>query len=229
MRNKEDATANGTGGRQAPAVAPLPVGPCGCLHPGEVEAVETPRAQGGTQNGGRASELAEIELLAAQPQVIADVSDDPTRHIARMLGEGDETVRAKWIRVMPMTVRSAEQLAADLPESPLQLATVERGVFAHGSGGENELVAEGRRDGAAGFEQRFQVGLGRLLEAQGGFAAVASLRVATGEEAGFGNPDAVLVLTELHFRKWNDHNGATVTRLLSRVKRAFHGWRLQQG
>ena len=49
------------------------------------------------------------------------------------------------------------------------------------SGGENEFVAEGFRDGASGFKQRFKVRLGGLLKAKGGFTPVASVRVATGQ------------------------------------------------
>ena len=68
-----------------------------------------------------------------------------------------------------------------------------------------------------------QVGLGRLLKAQGGFTAVTSVRVATRQQAGFGDPDAIFVLTELHLRKRNDHDTPTVARLLSGVKGGFHG------
>ena len=94
--------------------------------------------------------------------------------------------------------------------------------LAHNSGGEDEFVAEGGRDGPTGFEQRLQMRLGRLLKAQGGFAAVVSVRVATRQQAGFGDPDAVFVLTELHFRKWNDHDAPTVARLLPGVNGGFH-------
>jgi hypothetical protein len=46
--------------------------------------------------------------------------------------------------------------------------------------------------------------------------------VTTGQEAAFGNPDTVFVLTKLHFRKWNDHNAAMVARRLSGVKGPLH-------
>ena len=52
---------------------------------------------------------------------------------------------------------------------------------------------------------------GSLLESQGGFAAVAPVRVATGQQCGFGNPHAVFILSKLHFREWNDHSGHNVT------------------
>jgi hypothetical protein len=35
--------------------------------------------------------------------------------------------------------------------------------------------------------------------------------MAAGQQGGFGNPHAVFVLTELHFREWNDHNRHKVT------------------
>ena len=81
--------------------------------------------------------------------------------------------RAEWFRVMPMAARGAKQFTTNLPKSPLQLTTIPRGIFAHGSGGENEFVAERGGDGASGFEQRFQMGLGRLLKAEHGFSPVA--------------------------------------------------------
>ena len=55
------------------------------------------------------------------------------------------------------------------------------------------------RDGASGFQQRFQVRLGGLLETQRRFAPVAPVRVTTGQEGRFGNPHAVFILTKLHF------------------------------
>jgi hypothetical protein len=37
------------------------------------------------------------------------------------------------------------------------------------------------------------------------------VRVAAGQQRGFGNPHAIFILTELHFREWNDHNGHKLT------------------
>jgi len=165
------------------------------------------------------SEPAEVEFVAADAEVFDDVGDDAARHVARMPRERDEAVGAKRIGVMPMTAGSAKECAADFSQTAIKLPTVPRGILAHGSGGENEFVAEGGRDRAARFQQRFQMRFCRLLKAKGGFAAVASVRVAAGQQAGFGDPHAVFVLTELHFRKWNDHNAATVTRPVSGVKR----------
>ena len=113
--------------------------------------------------------------------------------------------------------------AAKLAETPLQLPAVEGGILAHGSGGEDELVAECRWNGAPGFQQRFEMGLGGLLEPEQRFAPVVSMRVTARQQAGFGNPHAVFVLTEPHFRKRNNHRAETVTRSVSGVKRTFDG------
>ena len=76
----------------------------------------------------------------------------------------------------------------------------------------------GLRDGASGFEQSFQMRLGSLLESKGGLATVAPVRVAAGQQGGFGNPHAIFILSELHFREWNDHNGHRVTCFALAVK-----------
>ena len=73
-------------------------------------------------------------------------------------------------------------LTADLAETTLQLAAVERGVFAHGSCGEHEFVSEGGWDGAAGFQECLQMGLGRFLKPKYGFAPVTSMCVAAGQK-----------------------------------------------
>jgi hypothetical protein len=85
----------------------------------------------------------------------------------------------------------------------------------------NEPLRRELRDGASGFEQGFQVRLGGLLKSKGGLATVAPVRVAAGQQGGFGNPDAVFILTELHFREWNDHNGHKLTRFALDVKEAI--------
>lgn len=170
----------------------------------------------------RASEFPEVECVAREAKVFDNVGDDAARHVARMPGERDEAVGVERIGVVPMAAGGAQEFAADFPQPALKLAAVPRGILAHGSGGEDEFVAERGRDGAAGFEQRLQVRLGRLLKAQGGFPAVASLRVAAGQEAGFGDPDPIFILPELHFGKWNDHDGATLSRPVTGVKRSLY-------
>jgi hypothetical protein len=48
---------------------------------------------------------------------------------------------------------------------------------------------------------------GRLLEAQNGFAAVTSVRMATGEQLAFGDVHAVFVTTNFDLRDGNEHSG----------------------
>jgi hypothetical protein len=47
--------------------------------------------------------------------------------------------------------------------------------------------------------------------------------VTAGQQAGLGNPHAVLVLSELHFRERNDHCAETVARPAHWVKQERHG------
>jgi hypothetical protein len=85
----------------------------------------------------------------------------------------------------------------------------------------NEPIRRELQDGAPGFEQSFQMRLGRLLESKGGLATIAPVRVAAGQQGGFGNPHAIFILPELHFREWNDHNGHKVTCSVLDVKEAI--------
>ena len=171
------------------------------------EAVETRSAEFGTRSCDRGSEFPKVKLIAGDAEVIADVGDDSARHVARMPGERDEPLGAEGIRVMPVAAGGAKEFATDLAEASLQLAAIIGEVFAHNSGGEHKLVAEGGRNGSAGFQERLKVRLGGLLKAKHGFAAVAPVSVAAGKQGGFGDPDAVLVLSDLHFGKRNDHAG----------------------
>ena len=173
----------------------------------------------------RGLESLEVEVVAADAEVFDDVGDDAAGHVTGMPRKCDKPVGAKWIRVMPVAPGGANEFATNLTQTALQLAAVPRGIFAHRSGGEDEFVAESGRDGAPGFEQSFQMRLGRLLESEGGLAPVAPVRVATGQQGGFGNPDAVFILTKLHFREWNDHNGHKLTRFASDVKEDGYGKR----
>jgi hypothetical protein len=171
---------------------------------------------------GRESEPAEIAFIPRDAEVFNDVRDDAARHIARMPSESDQAVGTKRIRVMPVAEDGLHLTldpsphpmrrgaAADLTQAAVKLSAVPRGVFAHGSGGENRFVAESRRNGASSFEQRFQMDLGGLLKTKHGFAPVASVGVTAGQERGSGDPDAVFILTDLHFRERNDHNATTI-------------------
>ena len=49
------------------------------------------------------------------------------------------------------------------------------------SGGKNKFVPKGFRNRASGFEERFEMSFGGLLKAQGGLAAIASVRVTAGQ------------------------------------------------
>lgn len=166
----------------------------------------------------RGSEFLEVEVVAAQAEVIADVGDDSARHVTRMPRERDEPVGPERIRIMPVTARSAKEFATDLAEASFQLAAVVGRVFAPGSGGKDKLVAERGRNGAAGCQERLEVRLGGPLKAKHGFAAVAAVRVAAGKQGGFGNPHTILVLSDLHFGKRNDHNRLTIAGRAAAVK-----------
>lgn len=182
------------------------------------EAVQTRSAEFGTRSGRCGSEFPEIEVVAGDTEVFDNVRNDSARHIAGMPRKGDEAIRAEWIRIMPVAAGVPEMFTTDLAEASLQLTTIERGIFAHGSGGENKFVAEGRRDGASSFKERFQMRFRGLLKAKRGFAAVAPVRVTAGQERGFGNPHAVFILTQLHFRERNNHNARKLTCSLPDVK-----------
>lgn len=164
------------------------------------------------------SEFSEVELVARDAEVFDDVGNDTARHVARMPGERDQSVRSEGVGVVAMTARSAQEFAANFAESSLQLTAVPRGVFAHGSGGEDKFVAESRWNGSPGFEQRLQMGFGGPLEAERGFAAVAPVRMAAGQQRRFGDPNAVLILSQLHLRERNNHCAPTIARSAFRVK-----------
>ena len=86
------------------------------------------------------------------------------------------------------------------------------------SGGENKFIAEGFGNGAPGFEEDFEMRLGGLLKPQGSLTPVASVRMAAGQQRRFGDPHAIFVPTELHFRKWNNHRGIKLTHFVLSVK-----------
>ena len=119
---------------------------------------------------------------------------------------------------MPVTAHVAKMFTTDFTPATFQLAAVECGVFAHGSGGENKLVAESGWDGASGLKQRFQMRFGGLLKTKGGFAPVAPMCVTTGQQRRFGDPYTVFIPTELHFRERNNHDGHKLTCSIPDVK-----------
>ncbi|HLX94469.1 MAG TPA: hypothetical protein VKU37_01860 [Verrucomicrobiae bacterium] len=126
------------------------------------------------------SESLEVKVVAADAEVFDNIGNYAAGHIAGMPRECDEAVGTEGIRVMSVAPSGTKKFTANLTQTTVKLTTVPRGIFAHRSGGENKFVAESSRDGAAGFEQRFQMRLGSLLESQGGLATVTPVRVATG-------------------------------------------------
>jgi hypothetical protein len=88
------------------------------------------------------------------------------------------------------------------------------------SGGQDKFVAKRRRNGQASFQQSLEMRFGCLLKVENRFAPVGSVRVATRQETGFSNPNAVLVASQLDFRNWNDHVVVTLAPLLAESKRA---------
>ena len=119
---------------------------------------------------------------------------------------------------MTVAASVAQVFTSDFAQATFQLTAIKRWVFAHGSGGEDKFVAKSFRDGASGFEQGFQMGFGGLLKTQGGFAPVAPMCVTTGQQQRFGDPYAVFIPTELHFRERNNHDGRKLTCSMPDVK-----------
>jgi hypothetical protein len=73
------------------------------------------------------------------------------------------------------------------------------------SGDQDKFVPEGFGNRAPGFEQGFQMNLGRFLEPQNGFAAVITVSVAARKQGTLRDPNAVFVGAHLNLAKWNDH------------------------
>jgi hypothetical protein len=156
-------------------------------------------------------ESPEIKFVACNSEVFNDIGNNAAWNVAWMPGECNEAVGAEGIGVMPVTASVAQMNAADFSETPLQLAAIERRVFAHGSRGEHEFIAERGRNRAARFEQGFQMGFGRLLKTEDRLASVAPVRVATGKQVGFSNPHSVFVAPRLDFRFGHNHSVKTIT------------------
>ena len=122
------------------------------------------------------------------------IAGDAARHVARMPRKCDDAVRMEGIGVVAVTAPATEVFATDFQESPVELPALIGRVFAHESGREDEFVAKRRRNRATGFQQSLQVRLGGLLKAEQGFASVASVSVAAGQQGGFGDPHTVFIL-----------------------------------
>jgi hypothetical protein len=66
----------------------------------------------------------EIKIVAADAEVVNDVSDDAARHVARMPCKRDEAVGAERIGIVPMAAGGAKEFTADLAQSAFKLAAV---------------------------------------------------------------------------------------------------------
>ena len=136
-----------------------------------------------------------------------------------MPGKSDEPVGAEGIGIVPVAAGGAEQFTADHAEAAFELTAVPRGVLAHESGDEDEFVAESRGNRAACFHERFEMGLGGLLETKNGFAAITTMRVAAGEKRALGNPHTVFITSDLNFRDGNNHYVKRLAHVEAGVKR----------
>jgi len=153
-----------------------------------------------------ASKLPVVKLFPCQAEVFDDVRDDSARHVAAVPCEGDEAMRVEGIRVVSVAAGSAQQFAADFAQPPIELAAVPGGeLLADDSGDQDELIAEGRWDRAARFPQRFEMRLRRLLKVQDRFAAIASVRVAAGQQCAPGDENAVFITPDFDLRDRDDH------------------------
>jgi hypothetical protein len=153
---------------------------------------------------------AEIELLSGNPKIFYNIGDNTRWNISRVPGKGNQTIGAKGIGVMPVATGASEMFTPDFPQTSLQLAAIERGIFAHSSSSEHKFIAKCGRNRAPRVQQRFEMRLGRQLKTQNRFTAIAAMRVAARQQAGFGNPYSVLVLPRLDFRDRNDHSPGTI-------------------
>jgi hypothetical protein len=171
----------------------------------------------------RSSESLEVEVVAADAEVFDNVGDEAAGHVAGMPSKCDKPVGAEG-RVKGFAPRGGEHRTSNI-EHPTsnrrQKDESSRRVKKLKPFWELRILRRELRDGASDFEQSFQMRLGSLLESKGGLATVAPVRVAAGQQNRFGNPDAVFILTELHFREWNDHDGHKITRFALDVKEAM--------
>ena len=150
---------------------------------------------------GRGSESLEVKVVAA----------DAAGHVAGMPRERDEAVGAEG-RVKGFASRGGEHRTSNI-----QHPTSKKRQEDEFTGRVKKLkpfwklriLRRNLRDGASGFEQSFQMRLGRLLESKCSFAPVAPVRVAAGQQGGPGNPHAIFILTELPFESGTIITGTT--------------------
>src|SRR4051812_43852133 len=110
------------------------------------------------------SKSAAVKLVSRDAEILNDICNNTTRDISGMPPEGNDSVRPKGVRVMPMTASIAQVNAADFLQPALKASAIERGVLAHSSSRQHELVAKGRRNRPPGLKQCLEMRLGRLLK-----------------------------------------------------------------
>jgi len=98
-----------------------------------------------------------------------------------------------------------------------------RGIFPRSSG-ENKFIPESFRNRPPGFKERLEMRLGGLLKPQGSFAPVPPMRVTTWQQGRFGDPYAVFILSQMYFRKRNNHRTVRLTQFGIGVK---HYWQTE--
>jgi len=120
--------------------------------------------------------------------------------------ERDQAIRPKRIAVVPMASRGSDQLASQLPEPAFQLPAVPgRKPFPH-SGRKDKLLPESRRNGPTRFHQRLQMNLGRFLKTQQSLPPVFPMGMATRQQAGLGDPHAILIPPQTYLGNRHDHD-----------------------
>jgi len=110
-----------------------------------------------------------------------------------MPSEGDQTIRPERVAIVTVTSGSSNQLTAQLLQPAFQLPAIPRGEPSRHSGREDKLLAESRRDRPARLHQRLQMRFGRFLKTKHRFTAFFPMGMTTGQEAGLGNPHAILI------------------------------------
>lgn len=68
---------------------------------------------------------------------------------------------------------------------------------------QNELIAESSGNWPASLHQRLQMRFGRELKIQNGLASFRSVRMASWQEVGLRNPNAVFILAKFDFGNRN--------------------------
>jgi len=73
---------------------------------------------------GRRSKSLEIKIVARDAEVFDDVGDNPAWDIPRVIRKGNQTVRAKWVRIVAVTTAGSHQFTADLTQTAFQLPAI---------------------------------------------------------------------------------------------------------